>query len=741
MTKYFLAAIAILLPIVHNTAQTPESSTLLQGIVFGENNEVLAGASVYWQNTNIGATTDTDGWFSLPVQTAPSFLMVQYVGYQSVAVKIQPDERIVRIIITPDGLLKELTVTEHQFDNRISALQPLNIESINKKELRKAPCCNLSESFETNNSVDVVYANAVTGVKEIQMLGLRGVYSQFLLENRPTLGGIATPFAFEMIPGPWLEGIQLAKGAATVKNGNAGISGQINAELLKPHLEKPLFINAFGSSEGRGELNINLNKKGKKNWSNGLLTHGSFVKNRWDMNGDNFYDMPNRHQLNALYRGWYESDKMCGQINVQAITDRRLGGQIRENAQGTFTVDQRNERIEVWGKLGRENLFGKPYNQLGNMLGASWHRFDGLYGANQYAATQQSVYWQTLVQTIIGTTDHQIVLAPSIQYDNIAETVNETNLDRRETLAGAMLEYTYSRPNLRLEMPDLVVVAGARMDWNSRFGWQLTPRASAKYHFQKETVLRLSAGRGFRSPNLMAENISILASNRQLLFADNIRNEEAWNYGLNFTHDTRLGGRAFVFSVDLYRTDFVRQILVDVDQSPLSVSFYQVNGKSFSNSALATLQYNLFSGLDLKFSYKWTDVQATFAGGQLRSLPLVARNRGLITIDYTTPNKRWMFNTNVQIVGPQRLPDNSDVPHSLVHEFPQTSPTYALFNAQITRTWDTFEWYLGGENLGNFQQHHAIIASENPQSPYFNGSQLWAPMSGVIVYMGIRAGI
>ena len=492
-----------------------------------------------------------------------------------------------------------------------------------------------------------------------------------------------------------------------------------------------------------------MNKKGKGSISNGLLLHGSFVENRWDMNDDNFYDSPARRQLNGLYRVFYESPKMCAQFNVQALTDRREGGQISaiEGTPGFFAVDQNNDRVEVWGKMGYEGLGGKPYRQIGNMVSASWHRTDALFGPNRYAATQKSFYWQSLYQTIIGTTDHKIVVAPSLQYDDIRETVNEGDLSRRETVPGAMLEYTFSRPNLKMEIPDLVIVAGARADWNSRFDRLLfTPRLSAKYNFTPNAVVRLSAGRGFRSPNLIAENISLLASNRILTFAPPAGGagtapglEEAWNYGLNFTQNFKIARRDASFSLDLYRTDFARQVLVDVDHSPTEVFFYSTDGPSFSNSLLATLQYTPVKGLDVKLAGKWNDVRATFADGVLRTVPLVARYRALATFDYTTPDRNWMFNTRAHLVGTQRLPDNTLVPHEYRHHVPENSPTYAVWNAQVTRRFGKkLEGYLGGENLTGYQQHHAIIAAREPDSPYFNGAQIWGPMMGPVVYLGLR---
>ena len=728
--------------LLYTSALFSQNTPALTGMVTNDKEELLIGASVYWKDTRQGTITDTSGHFSLPSRSVESTLVISYVGYNPAEIQVLPGENNLWVEVTGVHELQQVVVTGQQFDSHVSTLETRNVEHISRKELGKAPCCNLSESFETNGGVDVNYANALTGVKEIQMLGLRGVYSQFMVENRPDMNGIATPFAFEYIPGTWLEGIQLAKGASSVKNGYAGITGQVNVELMKPHQDKPLFVNGFTSTEGRGELNMHLNHKGKGRISNGLLMHGSFVKNRWDMNDDNFYDSPNRHQLNGLYRVFYESPGVCGQFNVQALTDRRQSGQISllPGQNRLFSIDQQNDRVEVWGKVGYEGLGGKPYNQIGNMVSASWHRSHALFGPNTYDATQKSLYWQSLYQTIIGTTDHGLVIAPSLQYDDIQEKVNEGDLSRREAVPGAMVEYTYSRPNLDMEMPDLVVVLGARADWNSRFDRLLfTPRLSAKYNFTTNSIVRISAGRGFRSPNLMAENISLLAGNRTLHFANDLGLEEAWNYGLNFTHNFKIAHKQAAFSIDAYRTDFAQQILADVDQSPVEVFFYNVQGKSFSNSLLATLTYNILPGLDAKLVYKWNDVRATYADGVLRKIPLVAKHRGLITLDYTTPDKKWMFNTRLQIVGPQRLPDNSQVPHEYIHGFPATTPTFGIWNAQVTRRiGKKLELYVGGENLNGYQQHAAIIAANEPDSPYFNGSQIWAPMMRQVAYLGVR---
>jgi len=724
-------------------AQEPEKAPLavISGLVTNPESEPLIGASVQWKGAATGTITDVNGRFSIPARQQPDSLIIRYVGHLPTAVEVLPEEDNIWIEVHGTQVLSEIQIKGHVFDNATSMLEARNIERISARELTKAPCCNLSESFQTNGTVDVGYADPLTGVRDIRMLGLRGIYSQFLLENRPAMGGIATPFAFEMIPGTWLEGIQIAKGASSVVAGYAGITGQINAELVKPATDKPVFVNVFTSTEGRAEVNLHLNSAGEGRWSQGLLAHASVVENNWDMNSDNFYDMSSRRQLNGLYRAQYHHGKATGQFNLQALTDRRTGGQIRElQGERLFAINQQHDRMEAWGKYARSGVLGRPFNQWGNMVSASWHQAAATYGKNTYQASQQSVYAQSILETILKTTDHKLVVAPSFQLDRIEERMNDIDLGRTEIIPGAMTEYTYSRPNLSMGMPDLVVVVGARVDHNSRFGWLFTPRMSARYNMTAATAIRVAGGYGYRSPHLMAENINVLASNRTLHFAPDLLFESAWNYGFNLTHAFKILGRPATTSLDLYRTDFDRQILVDVDASPTDVYFRYAEGPSWANSAIAMLQVSPYPGTQVRLGGKLNDVRAAYAGGRYDTPVQLPRYRGLLAADFETPSKRWMFNATLQYVGRQRLPDNSTVPHELHHDHAMQAyaPHYLMLGAQVTHRWKTIEVYVGGENLTGFRQHDAILSASDPWSPYFNATQVWAPIMGAIGYAGMR---
>ncbi|MBD0260803.1 MAG: carboxypeptidase-like regulatory domain-containing protein, partial [Cytophagales bacterium] len=146
----------------------------------------LPGASIYWLGTTQGTTSDGEGKFTL-AQPGDGHrpLLISFVGYKTDTLHLH-GQTVVDVVLQSNTTLQEVVVESRSFGSRISAIDPMKTEKITTKELRKAACCNLSESFETNASVDVSFSDAVTGAKQIQMLGLDGTYVQINSENVPS---------------------------------------------------------------------------------------------------------------------------------------------------------------------------------------------------------------------------------------------------------------------------------------------------------------------------------------------------------------------------------------------------------------------------------------------------------------------------------------------------------------------------------------------------------------------------
>jgi hypothetical protein len=274
MNKYFnIKVIVILLLLLF---QQKLYSQTLQGIIYEqlENNrkESLTGAAVYWLNTTVGTISDRNGKFEIPRIKDNSSLVISFIGYQNDTLEVDKNDNDIEIILSQAKKLNDVIIksTEAVY---VSS-RPILTQNITTEGLRKAACCNLSESFESTLSVDVSYSDAVSGAKQIQMLGLAGIYTQIMLENTPYIRGLAAPFGLTYIPGSWMESINISKGTSSVINGYESTTGQIDVNYKKPETNKEkLFVNAYLNSMLKTELNINSRFAVRENSSTLFLFH------------------------------------------------------------------------------------------------------------------------------------------------------------------------------------------------------------------------------------------------------------------------------------------------------------------------------------------------------------------------------------------------------------------------------------------------------------------------------------
>ncbi len=739
-------------------------SQIVTGTVKNDEGEVLYGATVKWSGASTGVVADIDGYFELPKQDTVALLQVDYVGYNSIFIEVGLEEFNLDVEIGGISDLMVVEVAAKKYDNFVSTISVLNVETIGSGELRKAACCNLSETFSTNASVDVAYSDAVTGTKEIMMLGLRGNYTQMMVEKRPSMTGLGSAFSLEFLPGTWLSSIQISKGTGSVQNGYQAIVGQINSELVKPFEDHSLFVNLYGSTFGRGEANIHLNRAIDDKLSMGLLLHASTMDNQRDRNNDSFYDTPQKNMLDGMFRLFYRGDVLRTQINVHALTDRHRAGQIIPeggNPLDFYSIGQNHDRIEVFAKAGYLD-FKNENTSIGFITNGSFHELDSYYGNRFHQGKQKNFYTNLMFATDLKNENNKFTTGTSFQYDEYKEKLNDTDFSRTEKVPGVFVEYTFDYATEEEEETEedheghdheeneghkkaskfkknFGTVLGLRADHHNLFGWLITPRANFSYNFSDNSIVRLSAGRGYRSANVIAENVSVLASSRAIQVLEVLDIEDAWNYGLSFTQKFDIGERSGSFSADAFRTSFNNQVVLDMDTDINAVSFYNLDGKSFSNSFIGVLSYEVLKGLDVKLGYKFNDVQVTLQDGVTRARPMVAKHRGLVSIDYVTPNERWDFNINSQLVGKSRFADLVDNPTHNSDQHIGDTKQYALFNAHVNfKLRENFEIYVGGENLGSFTQDNPILDWQNPFGENFDATHIYAPINGRMGYLGIR---
>ncbi|AEH01377.1 TonB-dependent receptor [Lacinutrix sp. 5H-3-7-4] len=718
----------------------------LEGVVFenGNSKTPLAGANVHWANTKVGTVTNFDGEFTVPYKQEYSQLVISYVGFKTDTITVKNLNRIEHSLKATSDL-EEVNISSRKAATSKSYLQSQNIITVNSDELLKAACCNLSESFETNPSIDVNFADAVTGTRQIKMLGLTSPYLLIATENIPSIRGASQAFGLSFIPGTWVESIQITKGAGSVVNGFESIAGQINAELVKPTTDDKLFVNLYGASNTRLELNTHFNTKVSDKWDTGIYLHGNTHQKKHDVNHDGFLDMPLYKQFNVMNRWQYTNPEkgFVSFINLKYLTDEKQAGELDFN-QDTDKLTTNNwgseidtERYEVSAKLGYVNP-EIPWQSLGVQAAFSGHKQDSYFGLNLYNIEHNSLYSNLVYNSIISDSRHKIKTGISYTHDSYNELVNSTNFNRVENSVGGFFEYNYD------SLDKLNLTAGLRVDHHNLLGTFVTPRLHMRYTAWEKGVFRASVGRGKRSANIFAENQKLFSTSRVINIQNNngeiygLDPEIAWNYGVSFLQGFRLFGQKGDITLDYYITNFENQIVVDYE-NPQEVNFYNLNGDSYANSFQIEVNYEPFNQFNMRLAYKNYDVKTQYNSGKLEK-PLTPKHRFFANASYETEvknNSKWKFDATYNWLGEQRY--SSTLNNPIAYQLPEYSPALSTLNAQITKVFSPrFEVYLGAENILNTRQDNPIVSANDPFGSSFDTTFVYGPIFGANYYTGLR---
>jgi outer membrane receptor for ferrienterochelin and colicins len=723
-----------------------QGSRDIRGRVFIKNEkgkkESVEGAIISVPGAGIGTATDQEGKFLLSVPDSFNILITSYIGYIPDTFVLKPGLKDIKIELTTQYVLKEVIIRQRLKSTELSLLDPIKVEKIGQQELLKAACCNLGESFETTPSVDVSFTDAVTGYKQVRLLGLAGPYTLITRENIPDVRGLAAITGLTFTPGSWIEGMQLSKGTGSVVNGYESVAGQINVELKKPFEGERWFFNIYQNTQGRSEANINFRHKFNKRIGTNLMVHANSQWMKTDQNEDKFIDQPLGNQFNILNRWIYSGPKgWMVQAGIKFVYAQGIGGewnykhgdaQIPGNPWG---FESKTTRLEDWVKIAK--VFDRPGTSIGLQFANVSHNQDANYGPREYNGTQNSLYANLIFQTYIGNTNHIIKAGASGIMDVYKEKFDGIDYNRTERVPGVFCEYAYNYTT------KFNVIAGLRGDYDNLGGTFVTPRLHVCYAPFKRTTLRASIGRAQRTANIFAENAGFMAGNRQFNIlrpeagkAYGLNPEVAWNTGANLTHKFKIGLREAVLAFDYYYTQFQSQVVVDLNY-PGFLSFYNLDGKSYAHSFSTQFDYELIHNLNLRMAYRYHNVMVTYKG-ELEEKPLVPAHRAFVNIDYATRNK-WKFDYTIQWISSQRTPGITHNHSGVSPGGVDYSPSYIQMSAQITKVFsDALEIYIGGENLTNYMQHDAIVSASDPYSRSFDASMVWGPMMGRTIYAGAR---
>lgn len=654
-----------------------------------------------------------------------------------------------------------------QDGNYLSKRTPIRTEVISSAGLHKMACCTLAESFENSASVTVGYSDAVTGARQIRLLGLSGVYTQMLDENRPVMRGLSAPFGLSYVPGQWLESIQIAKGAASVINGVESVTGQINMEYRKPTDEKPLFLNASVMSDTKLDFNIASSLQLGQKWSTVILGHVSGNVRSFDHNHDGFMDDPMMLQFNLANRWLYLADNgVQVRFGVKALHDTRKGGQEGYD-HDTYQEWEDGYADDPWGSdivnksIGGYLKVGIPLSEdnsqnIAIVADYSYTDMDSWFGQSTWLGSQHSVFGNLMYQNEINES-HRFTVGIGGTFDRYDEYINR--YVRSETMAPAYVndritglatagvfgEYTFTAGE------KFTSIVGLRGDWYKGDGFKFSPRVTLKYSPVDKIAIRLNGGRGLRYANPLIDNIGIFSTGK--LFSGNFEEhtlEDAWTFGGNLTYYLPFGASSNTYiSFDYFRTAFSQQMIVDYEHLNNVISFYNLDGRrSYTDNFQVDFNVEPVERFTVTATFRYTDARVTLEGQGLVEKPMTSRYKGVLNMQYATNLNKWIFDFTASVNGPCRVYDfmrdlkDADGNRLYVNGY---TPVYPLLYLQVTRRFKGVDVYIGGENLTNFRQKNVILGSRDSSTglvsahqPSFDASAVWGPIMGARFYAGVR---
>lgn len=759
--------------------------TITGKVVDADNNSPLIGASLYWKNTTAGTTTTTDGSFTIRRVNGFETLVVDYLGYDIAEIEVGKEESTLDIRLKPSAVdIDEVVVEGQQRGNYAKSGGITRQEQISFAGLCKMACCSLAESFENSASVTVGYSDAISGARQIKMLGLAGTYTQILDENRPIMQGAGAAYGLSYTPGMWLNSIQVSKGVASVTAGHEAITGQINLEHRKPTDDERFFLNLYFDSELRPEINVSsaIPLLPDKSLSTVIMAHGSLDTAQHDMNGDGFSDMPKANQINVANKWlWQNADGIQLRWGWKVVNENRLGGQLgyKKDMYEDMVADPfnslygskiHNRNINAYAKLGipvgyERTFTGDPadavQNNVAMILDYDNYLTDSYFGLNNVDVVENALrynityahYFTQRSSLNAGASAYMRMMDNNYQQPAIegGAPAEAWSFIGKSTLVepGLFAEYTYQIED------KFSLVVGLRGDYSMIEGdyyndvkgkLLVTPRSHIRWSITPRTTLRASAGMGYRRQNLVTDNIWMMTTSRHIKFAgleDDM--EAAATFGGSLSQTFRLAQDDMAtISFDYFRTQFFNTMVFDQETADNSILIYNSDGKSFTDNYQIDFNWTPFRGFDLFATFRYTNAKMTVErdGEQiLVERPLTSRYKGLINIQYAV--RRWVFDATAQLNGPVRLPElDGDLLKAT--ENPNLSPIYPMFFAQVSYKISNLTLYLGCENIANYVQGHKghgqapILGSEAPFKEGFNSSAVWGPLMGRKFYIGLR---
>ncbi len=709
--------------------------------------------SVGLSGTTFSASTDEKGLFLIKeIPFGKYEFVITMTGYKVEKRKIEITS-IEPIIIDQElfsltGSLNEIVITGTMKEmSRLDS--PIPVEVLTPKLFQKNPTPSLFESMQMVNGVQPQLNCNVCNTGDIHINGMEGPYTMITIDGMPIVSALSTVYGLSGIPNSLVNRIEVVKGPASTLYGSEAVGGLINVVTKNPKDAPRVNVDLFATTDQ--EYNIDLGFKTSTKKANTLLGINYFnFQNPMDKNGDNFTDITLQNRI-SIFNKWnfVRKDKRVANVAARFVYEDRWGGEMQyENKfRGTDSVYGESIYTSRYELIG---IYQLPIKQENVFLQYSFnnHNHNSYYGTTSYQAVQNIAFAQLYWNKKLSERADLLVGLP-IRYtyydDNTPGTVSIDSLFPRNKPQHTYLPGIFVQTELKYKK--VITLAGLRYDYNTEHGSILSPRLAFKLAVNKNNIIRLSMGNGYRVVNLFTEDHAALTGAREVVIKNNLKPEKSWNVNLNFQKSIVLENTYISIDASAFYTYFTNKIIGDFISDPNKILFDNLNGYAVSQGVALSIDIMHTSGLKAIIGCTYMDVYSVekdSSNVEVRYPQLHApKLSGNFTLSYSFGKTGFSIDYTGNVKSPMFLPV---VPNDYR---PSQSPWYTIQNVQLTKKFKKgFELYGGVKNIFDFTPSDPIlrpfdpfdknIAENNPYGYTFDPSYNYAPMQGRRFFIGLR---
>ncbi|WP_140937386.1 TonB-dependent receptor [Sphingobacterium lumbrici] len=720
----------------------------------------LKATSVSIPKLKIGVSSDDAGNYKLEnVPSGTWAIELNHIGFgfhkESITINGAPLSKDFTLN-EKSGELQEVVVSGTM--REVSKLEsPVPVEVYTSKFFKANPTPSLFDALQNINGVRPQLNCNVCNTGDIHINGLEGPYTMILIDGMPIVSGLASVYGLSGIPQALIDRVEIVKGPASTLYGSEAVGGLINVITKKPGNAPVISADVFGTTWA--EVNADFAAKfnvGKK--AESLLGANYFnYNNPIDNNNDNFTDVTLQNRISIFNKWNFErKDNRVFTLAGRYVYEDRWGGEMNwaKKYRGGDEVYGESVYTSRWEVMGNYQLPVKE--KIFFQFSANSHDQNSVYGNMSYIANQKIAFGQLTWFKALGRHDLLTGLAYRYTYydDNTPATAdtNDKNKPTNTNLPGIFVQDEITLND------NHKFLLGMRYDYNSLHGSILTPRINYKWSSDdKNNILRLGFGNGYRVANVFTEDHAALTGARDVVFINDLKPETSWNGNLNFVKKIYTGNTLFGIDATAFYTYFTNKIIADYDTDPTKIIYDNLDGHAISQGISLNLDVVFPNGLKILAGATAMDVYSKEEGEKTRQL-FTEKFTGTWNVGYTFKSIGLTIDYTGNLYGPMRLPLLSDTDPRKEY-----SPWWSIQNIQLTKAvGKNIEVYGGVKNLLNWTPNkgnpfiiarandpfdknvqfnadgQAMVTSDNPYGLTFDPSYVFGPNQGIRGFLGLR---